>query len=171
MGVSKGGFFPPDHGVNNSSISLFISSTVAGGVLRHTIVQLPFYSSSFILLPRYSKTSVCAPQLGTVRAVKENWEAARFLAFRQSLGLTHLKYHFLAPGVLSFHAHSSSSAPAFCSPSCPHFYLNHCSSSSACEHLKLGTTGYRLVLTKYFLKNLSVSETWYYFYLLPRSIT
>lgn len=30
VGVSKGGLFPLDCGVNNSSISLFISDTVAG---------------------------------------------------------------------------------------------------------------------------------------------
>lgn len=122
VGVNKGGFFPPDHGVNNSSISLFISDKIAGGVATHhsavTLLLIIIYFFSF-----RGMASVHAPQLGTVRAGKGNYEAAGLLAFRQSLGLTHLKYHLLTPGVLSFHVNSSSSDPALFS--CPHFYLNH----------------------------------------------
>lgn len=82
VGVSKGGFFPPDHGVNNSSISLIISGTIADGGLQHTIVQLPFYSSSFISSPSkvWQNISACS-SAGNSESCKRELGSSRIPGF------------------------------------------------------------------------------------------
>lgn len=99
-----------------------------------------------------------APQLGTVKAVKGNEEAAGLLAFRHSLGLT-MKYHLLAPGVLSSHINSCSSAPTLFSHS--HFYLYPYLFVQFCLWTP-EARDYRLWVgpNKIFFKTLSISETW-----------